>query len=92
MKQKHSWQVTDGFWNEVKHLMPTRQRDNDKQYKRKPGGGRPPIEPRKALEAIFLYCAQVFNGKLYLRSLEHPALFTATFNSGAMKVSLRLYG
>ena len=53
MKQKQSWEITDGFWNEIKHLIPVKQRNADREYKRKPGGGRKPIEPRKALEAIF---------------------------------------
>jgi len=53
MKQKQSWKITDEFWNEVKHLIPNKHRDGEKEYKRKPGGGRKPIEPRKALEAIF---------------------------------------
>jgi len=37
----------------VKHLIPTRKRDESKEYKRKFGGGRKPIEARKVLEAIF---------------------------------------
>jgi transposase len=53
MKQKESWKITDEFWKEIQHLIPTRQRCDKKEYKRKPGGGRKPIEPRKALEAIF---------------------------------------
>ena len=53
MRQKQSWKITDEFWNEVKHLIPTKQRNEEKKYKRKPGGGRKPIEPSKGLEAIF---------------------------------------
>jgi len=53
MKQKQSWKVTDTFWNEVKHLIPVKKRDKEKEYKRKAGGGRKAIEPRKVLEAIF---------------------------------------
>lgn len=53
MKQKKSWEITDAFWNEVKHLIPIKQRNAEKEYKRKQGGGRKPIEPRKVLEAIF---------------------------------------
>jgi len=53
VKQKQSWTITDAFWDEVKYFIPVRRRDDDKEYKRKPGGGRKPIEPRKALEAIF---------------------------------------
>ena len=53
VKQKHSWQITDEFWDEIKHLIPIKQRDDNKQYKRKSGGGRKPLEARKVLEAIF---------------------------------------
>ncbi len=53
MKQKQSWVITNEFWEEIKHLIPQKQRDENKQYKRKSGGGRKPIEPRKVLEAIF---------------------------------------
>ena len=34
-------------------LIPKKERDSKKVYKRKAGGGRPPLEPRKVLEAIF---------------------------------------
>ena len=53
MKQKQSWKVTDTFWSEVKHLIPVKKRDKEKEYKRKAGGGRKALEPRKVLEAIF---------------------------------------
>ena len=53
MKQKQSWVITDEFWNEISHLIPQKQRNDEQEYKRKVGGGRKPIEPRKALEAIF---------------------------------------
>jgi len=53
MKQKHSWDITDEFWAIAEPLIPKKTRDPDKEYKRKQGGGRPPMEPRKALEAIF---------------------------------------
>ena len=53
MKQKHSWEITDAFWEAAQPLIPQRERDGSKTYQRKPGGGRTPIEPRKVLEAIF---------------------------------------
>ena len=53
MKQKNSWEITDAFWEAAKPLIPKKERDTAKKYRRKPGGGRPPIEPRKVLEAIF---------------------------------------
>ena len=53
MKQKHSWEITDGFWEVAKPLLPKKERDSNKEYKRKAGGGRRPMEPRNVLEAIF---------------------------------------
>ncbi len=53
MKQEKSWEITEEFWEEVKHLIPNKQRDPNKEYKRKPGGGRHAMESRKVLEAIF---------------------------------------
>ena len=53
MKQKKSWEITDAFWEAVKPLIPKKERDSNKEYQRKPGGGRPPMEQRKVLEAIF---------------------------------------
>ena len=53
MKQRHSWEISDEFWKLVAPLIPEKERDKTKSYRRKPGGGRPPMEPRKVLEAIF---------------------------------------
>ena len=53
MKQKHSWEITDEFWAVAEPLIPKKTRDPDKAYKRKQGAGRPPMEHRKVLEAIF---------------------------------------
>ena len=53
MKQKNSWEISDTFWEAAQPLIPQRERDSNKQFKRKPGGGRPPMQARKALQAIF---------------------------------------
>jgi transposase len=53
MKQKHSWVITDQFWKLVEPLIPRKKRNTAKTYRRKPGGGRRPMEPRRVLEAIF---------------------------------------
>jgi transposase len=53
MKQQHSWEITDEFWAIAEPLIPIKTRDPDKAYTRRSGGGRPPMEPRKALEATF---------------------------------------
>lgn len=47
-----SWEVSDKFWEVVKPLVPSSKRDATKKYKRKAGGGRKPITPRKVFEAI----------------------------------------
>jgi transposase len=48
-----SWQISDSFWQIAEPLIPKTQRDPNKQYKRKPGAGRKPMESRRVLEAIF---------------------------------------
>jgi transposase len=53
MRQKKTWEITDAFWEAAEPLIPQKERDSNKEYQRKPGGGRHPMEPRKALQAIF---------------------------------------
>jgi transposase len=53
MKQKHSWEITDDFWKQTEPLIAHKEQDSQKSYRRKPGGGRHPMEPRKVLQAIF---------------------------------------
>jgi transposase len=52
VRQDKSWEITDSFWETVKELIPKPSRE-EREYKRKPGGGRKPLEARKALAAIF---------------------------------------
>lgn len=47
-----SWEVSDAFWVKVEPLIPTPERDPNKTYKRKTGGGRKPIPARRIFEAI----------------------------------------
>jgi transposase len=47
-----SWEVSDKFWAIVEPLLPKPKRQDEKQYIRKVGGGRKPIEPRKVFAAI----------------------------------------
>lgn len=47
-----SWEVTDDFWKRVEPLLPEKQREPGRRYKRKPGGGRKPKDPRLVFEAI----------------------------------------
>lgn len=53
MAKPRSWEVSDSFWEKVEPLIPKRSvRDAAKEYKRKPGGGRRPMEARQAFEGI----------------------------------------
>lgn len=52
MKRLASWKVSDDFWARVEPLIPERQRDSEKTYKRKSGGGRKRQDPRKVFEGI----------------------------------------
>ncbi len=46
------WTLSDEFWEIVKDEIPQRKRDTNREYKRKPGGGRKAADPRKVLEGI----------------------------------------
>ena len=52
-KGYQSWSISDELWEEIKGQVPTTQRDPNRVYKRKPGAGRKPLEPRRVLEGIF---------------------------------------
>jgi len=52
MAKIKSWEVSDSFWERVEPLIPKPQRDPNLTYKRKPGGGRKPMLPRRIFEAI----------------------------------------
>ena len=53
MKQKHSWEITDEFRAAAHPLILRKQRGPAREYRRKSGGGRKPMEPRTALAAVF---------------------------------------
>lgn len=46
------WEVSDAFWERVEPLVPVPERDPQKSYTRRLGGGRKPIPPRRVFEAI----------------------------------------
>jgi transposase len=48
-----SWEISDEFWEAIKDKIPKRRRIEEREYKRKAGGGRKPLEPRKVLAGIF---------------------------------------
>lgn len=51
-KRLASWEVSEEFWKRVEPLIPERQRDENKTYKRKAGGGRKPKPARTVFEGI----------------------------------------
>ena len=40
MARIKTWEISDEFWALVEPLVPKKERDPNKVYKRKPGGGR----------------------------------------------------
>lgn len=52
MPKIKSWEVSDSFWSIVEPLIPPPEREPNKEYKRKAGGGRKPIPSRTIFEAI----------------------------------------
>jgi hypothetical protein len=53
MRQKKAGEITNEFWEEVKHLLIRKGREEKKTYKRKSAGGRKPKDFRVVLSAIF---------------------------------------
>jgi hypothetical protein len=52
MPKIQSWEVSDAFWEKVSSLVPAPERDPNKAYRRKPGGGKKPMKNRQIFEAI----------------------------------------
>lgn len=52
MGQIKSWAVSDALWAKVEPLVPVRRRPAEREYRRKAGGGRKPMPPRKVFSAI----------------------------------------
>ena len=48
-----SWELADELWEAVKAFVPEHRREESRTCRRKPGGGRKPIDPRRVLEGIF---------------------------------------
>jgi len=51
-KSGKSWTVSDVLWARVEPLIPQRQRERGRKYRRKPGGGRKPLPARKIFAGI----------------------------------------
>jgi transposase len=52
MKATKSWTVSEELWKKVAPLIPERRREKGHRNKRRPGGGRKPMDARKVFEAI----------------------------------------
>jgi len=53
LKSYKSWTISDEFWEAIKDEVPAHERDPEREYKRKPGGGRKSPDMRKILTGIF---------------------------------------
>jgi len=49
---KRSWEVSDEFWKIAGPLVPSAKRNPGRTCKRKAGGGRKPVDPRKVFSAM----------------------------------------
>jgi len=52
MAQIKSWTVSEQLWAKVEPLIPEKQREQGRQYQRKPGAGRKPMAARQVFAAI----------------------------------------
>lgn len=52
MAKVRSWEVSDAFWHVVEPLIPQPSRKPEKEYRRKPGAGRKPLDYRKVFGGI----------------------------------------
>ncbi len=52
MAQIKSWTVSDELWAKVGPLVPVKQRQPGRRYRRKPGAGRKPMAARSIFSAI----------------------------------------
>jgi transposase len=52
MRAIKSWTVSEEMWAKVEPLIPVRKREKRRKYRRKPGGGRKPLDARRVFEGI----------------------------------------
>ena len=87
MPKVKSWEVSDSFWNVVEPLIPPPERDPNKEYKRKSGGGRKPIRSRTIFEGIMFVLRTGCQGKPCQKNgLAVPVPFTPILHDGSVKV------
>jgi transposase len=93
LKRLQKWKVSDDFWSRVKPLIPERQRDASRSFKRKAGGGRKPQDPRKVFDGIIFVMRTGSNGKPCLTAtMAVPAPFISISWHGRQPVYLNSYG
>jgi transposase len=51
-RKVQSWEVSEAFWQKVAPLIPKPQRDPNREYQRKVGGGRKPLPVRQVFAGI----------------------------------------
>jgi len=90
------WEVSDKFWAAVAPLIPKTERSPEKEYTRKAGGGRKPIEPRTVFAGIVYVLRTGIHWKAlpkeifgspsaihrYFREWEHRGIFQALWAHG----------
>lgn len=52
MKKLAVWELSDALWERIEPLIPQRERDPEKVYRRKPGGGQKPLPYRRVFAGI----------------------------------------
>jgi transposase len=91
-KSYRSWTLSIEFWDKIQTLIPTYQRDANKEYKRKAGGGRKPPCYRKILEGIFYVLRTGCQWKAIPEEFGKGSNITDIFSFGNGPVSLKRSG
>jgi len=82
-KRIQSWEVSGSFWERVEPFIPRQEREQEKTYRRKAGGGRKPIPYRRVLKGSYMFYVPVVNGRPCQKSdLAVPVLFTDILSDG----------
>ena len=60
-----SWEVSDKFWETVKPLISSPEREPKDFYKRKYSGGRKPMPHRQILKLLYMCLEPIASGKRF---------------------------
>lgn len=52
MSATKSWTISDEFWEKIEPYIPSHEREKGREYHRKPGAGRKPLDKRQVLAGI----------------------------------------